>query len=334
MAQLEEIIYKCREGNSGAQTALYRLFSARMYGVCLRYAKDTGDAEDILQEGFLRVFTKIHQFEFKGSFEGWIRRIMVNTALEKFRKQDRLTPVEEMKIYESTEYVEETISSITAGDLMRIIQELPPRYRMVFNLFAIEGYSHQEISEMMNISEGTSKSNLSRARVILQKSVEENFGSDKKVAKKYTMTTENHFIDQLFKEKLGNFEQNPPVGLLDQINQKMVYQGKVRQMNQLKAVIGIAAAMVLIFMAGWFTMDHNQLVNNEIPQQIKQVDTPNQIVPEKNSCQSTGCQPAENYQGFHLSDNTGPINHNLFQRIPFQFSLLQPKKLLLQLSLL
>lgn len=183
MAQLEEIIYKCREGNSGAQTALYRLFSARMYGVCLRYAKDTGDAEDILQEGFLRVFTKIHQFEFKGSFEGWIRRIMVNTALEKFRKQDRLTPVEEMKIYESTEYVEETISSITAGDLMRIIQELPPRYRMVFNLFAIEGYSHQEISEMMNISEGTSKSNLSRARVILQKSVEENFGSDKKVAK-------------------------------------------------------------------------------------------------------------------------------------------------------
>lgn len=184
MAQLEEIIYKCREGNSGAQTALYRLFSAKMYGVCLRYAKDTGEAEDILQEGFLRVFTKINQFEFKGSFEGWMRRIMVNTALEKFRKHDRLYPVEEMKIYESTEFVEETISSITAGDLMRIIQELPPRYRMVFNLFAIEGYSHLEISEMMNISEGTSKSNLSRARVILQKSVEENFGSDKKVVKK------------------------------------------------------------------------------------------------------------------------------------------------------
>jgi RNA polymerase sigma-70 factor (ECF subfamily) len=184
VAQLEEIIYKCREGNSGAQTALYRLFSAKMYGVCLRYAKDTGDAEDILQEGFLRVFTKINQFEFKGSFEGWMRRIMVNTALEKFRKHDRLYPVEEMRIYESTEFVEETISSITAGDLMRIIQELPPRYRMVFNLFAIEGYSHQEISEMMNISEGTSKSNLSRARVILQKSVEENFGSEKKVSKK------------------------------------------------------------------------------------------------------------------------------------------------------
>jgi len=134
-----------------------------------------------MQEGFVRVFNKICQFEFKGSFEGWIKRIMVNTALEKFRKNDRLYPVEEMKIFESIEYVEETISSISANDLLRIIQELPPRYRMVFNLFAIEGYSHLEIAEMMNISEGTSKSNLSRARVILQKSVKEYFGEKKKL---------------------------------------------------------------------------------------------------------------------------------------------------------
>ena len=181
MAQLEEIIYKCREGNSGAQTALYHLFSSKMYGVCLRYSKDVSDAEDTLQEGFVRVFTKIGQFEFKGSFEGWMRRIMVNTALEKFRKHDRLYPVEEMKIYESTEWVEETISSISAGDLMKIIQELPPRYRMVFNLYAIEGYSHLEIGAMMNISEGTSKSNLSRARMILQKKVTENFGDENKI---------------------------------------------------------------------------------------------------------------------------------------------------------
>ncbi len=183
MAQLEEIIYKCREEDSGAQTSLYRLFSAKMYGVCLRYAKDSFEAEDILQEGFVRVFTKIRQYEFKGSFEGWMRRIMVNTALEKFRKHDRLYPIEEMKIYESTEWVDDTISSITADDLMRIIQELPPQYRMVFNLFAIEGYSHQEIGEMINISEGTSKSNLSRARVILQRKVAENFGTDKRMVK-------------------------------------------------------------------------------------------------------------------------------------------------------
>lgn len=179
MTQLEELIYKCRDGNSKAQTELYRLFSQRMYGVCLRYAKDNSDAEDILQEGFVRVFTKIRQFEFKGSFEGWMRRIMVNTALEKFRKNDRLYPVEEMKNYESTETVEETISSITADELMKIIQELPPRYKMVFNLYAIEGYSHVEIGEMMSISEGTSKSNLSRARMILQKRVTELFGTER-----------------------------------------------------------------------------------------------------------------------------------------------------------
>lgn len=179
VTQLEELIYKCRDGNSKAQTELYRLFSQRMYGVCLRYAKDNSDAEDILQEGFVRVFTKIRQFEFKGSFEGWMRRIMVNTALEKFRKNDRLYPVEEMKNYESTETVEETISSITADELMKIIQELPPRYKMVFNLYAIEGYSHVEIGEMMSISEGTSKSNLSRARMILQKRVTELFGTER-----------------------------------------------------------------------------------------------------------------------------------------------------------
>jgi RNA polymerase sigma factor (sigma-70 family) len=179
VTQLEELIYKCRDGNSKAQTELYRLFSQRMYGVCLRYAKDNSDAEDILQEGFVRVFTKIGQFEFKGSFEGWMRRIMVNTALEKFRKNDRLYPVEEMKNYESTEMVEETISSITADELMKIIQELPPRYKMVFNLYAIEGYSHLEIGEMMSISEGTSKSNLSRARMILQKRVTELFGTER-----------------------------------------------------------------------------------------------------------------------------------------------------------
>jgi len=179
VTHLDEIIYKCREGNSKAQSELYRLFSPKMYGVCLRYAKDTANAEDILQEGFVRVFTKIEQFEFKGSFEGWLRRIMVNTALEKFRKHDRLYPVEEMQIYEATEWVEETISSISAAELMVMIQELPPRYRMVFNLYAIEGYSHLEIGEMMNISEGTSKSNLSRARMILQKKVLGSYGSEK-----------------------------------------------------------------------------------------------------------------------------------------------------------
>ena len=179
MTNLEETIQKCASGDRKAQTALYNHFSSKMYGVCLRYSKDTTEAEDNLQDGFIRVFTKIKQFGFKGSFEGWMRRIMVNTSLEKFRKSNHLYPVEDMMVFESVQIAEETISTISTDDLMKIIQELPPRYRMVFNLYAIEGYSHQEIAILMNINEGTSKSNLSRARVILQKKVIDEFGLEK-----------------------------------------------------------------------------------------------------------------------------------------------------------
>lgn len=179
MTNLEETIRKCASGDPKAQSALYKHFASKMFGVCLRYSKDTGEAEDNLQDGFIRVFTKIDQFGFKGSFEGWMRRIMVNTALEKFRKNNQLYPVEDMIVFENVQIQEETISSISADDLMKIIQELPPRYRMVFNLYAIEGYSHQEIAKLMEINEGTSKSNLSRARVILQKKVIDEFGLEK-----------------------------------------------------------------------------------------------------------------------------------------------------------
>ena len=176
---LEETIRKCAKGDRKAQATLYNLFASKMYGVCLNYSRDTVEAEDNLHDGFIRVFTKISQYGFKGSFEGWMRRIMVNTSLEKFRKNNQLFPVEDMMVFESLHYTEETLSSISADELLKIIQELPPRYRMVFNLFAIEGYSHQEIAKLMEINEGTSKSNLSRARVILQRKVIENFGLEK-----------------------------------------------------------------------------------------------------------------------------------------------------------
>lgn len=179
MTNLEETIKKCASGDRRAQTALYNLFSSKMYGVCLRYSKDSTEAEDNLQDGFIRVFSKINQFGFKGSFEGWMRRVMVNTSLEKFRKNNHLYAVEDMVVFENVQVAEETISAISADDLLKIIQELPPRYRMVFNLYAIEGYSHQEIAKLMNINEGTSKSNLSRARVILQKKVIDEFGLEK-----------------------------------------------------------------------------------------------------------------------------------------------------------
>jgi len=184
VTDLEETIRKCASGDRKAQTMLYNRFAPIMYGVCLRYSRDNNEAEDNLQDGFIRVFMKIGQFGFKGSFEGWMRRIMVNTSLEKFRKHNHLYPVEDMLVFENVQIAEQTISAISAEDLLKIVQELPPRYKMVFNLYAIEGYSHQEIAGLMKITEGTSKSNLSRARAILQKKVIDEFGLGK-----HTVTT-------------------------------------------------------------------------------------------------------------------------------------------------
>lgn len=149
------------------------MLAPKMFGVCLRYAKDKTEAEDSLQEGFIKVFTHIKKFRHEGSLEGWVRRIMVNVSLEKFRKQNIMHPVEDISIYESQKFSEEIIDKISANELIELIQELPPRYKMVFNLFVMEGMNHKEISETMEISEGTSKSNLARARDILKRKVTE-----------------------------------------------------------------------------------------------------------------------------------------------------------------
>lgn len=167
----EQIIKACQKNRPDAQKKLYEQFSGKMFGVCLQYAKDYTEAEDILQDGFVKVFTKISQYNFKGSFEGWVRRIMVNCALERFRKQNLLYPVSNIHDYDSKMVVEDVLSEVSSKELLNVIQELSPQYKTVFNLYAIEGYSHQEISEMLKISVGTSKSNLSRARVILQDKV-------------------------------------------------------------------------------------------------------------------------------------------------------------------
>ena len=151
----------------------------KMFGVCLRYAKDSTEAEDCLQEGFIKVFTNIKKFRHEGSLEGWVRRIMVNVSLEKFRKQQMMHPVEDVSIYEQQNISDNIIEKITADELMVLIQELPPRYRMVFNLYVMEGMNHKEISETMEISEGTSKSNLARARDILKRKVTDIYGDIK-----------------------------------------------------------------------------------------------------------------------------------------------------------
>lgn len=171
MEELKNIINECASGNVRAQEKLYRMLAPKMFGVCLRYSKDRTEAEDNLQEGFVKVFSNIKSFRHEGSFEGWVRRIMVNVSLSKFRKQHVLYPVEDIGKYDSVQISDDILAKIGAEDLLGLIQQLPPRYRMVFNLYVMEGLNHREISEAMEISVGTSKSNLARARDILKRKV-------------------------------------------------------------------------------------------------------------------------------------------------------------------
>jgi RNA polymerase sigma-70 factor (ECF subfamily) len=182
LSDIKNIISGCLKGNRRDQELLYRRHAAKLYAVSLQYAGNDEEARDILQEGFIKIFENLVHYKYEGSFEGWIRRIIVNTALEKYRDKHYLYRVEDIyRIPEpDAEPDNEDYAGLEATDLLEIIRELPPKYRMVFNLFAIEGYSHKEISKMINISEGTSKSNLSRARVILQRRVSSYTGLKKK----------------------------------------------------------------------------------------------------------------------------------------------------------
>lgn len=179
LKELRQLIIDSAAGKAKAQTLLYRHLAPKMFGVCLRYSKDATEAEDNLQEGFLKVFEKIGSFRHEGSFEGWVRRIMVNVALERYRKEHLMHPVEDMSIYDGPELNDNIISEISANDLLKLVQELPPRYQMVFNLHVFEGLNHKEIADEMKISVGTSKSNLARARGILKEKVVKTFGEMK-----------------------------------------------------------------------------------------------------------------------------------------------------------
>jgi len=167
----EDLIKACKAGKRKYQEKLFRLYSEELFGLCLYYSRDQADAEDTLHEGFIKIFKNIKQYSFQGSFEGWMRRIMVNTALEKYRKGQHLQLLEEYPELNADAFDENAFSKLAAKDLLKMVQDLSPKYRMVFNLYAIEGYSHKEISEMLGISIGTSKSNLARARAVLQEKV-------------------------------------------------------------------------------------------------------------------------------------------------------------------
>lgn len=178
--QLDQIIKDCSKGKSKAQEILYVEFAPKMLGVCMRYSKDLAEAEDTLQDGFIKIFKSIKSYKFKGSFEGWMRRVMVNTALEKYRQNKKIQLVEEPIEIKEDDEDESSSSDISLDILLRMVQELPDRYRMVFSLYVLDGYPHNEIAEEMEISVGTSKSNLARARAILKVKVKEYLGKKEK----------------------------------------------------------------------------------------------------------------------------------------------------------
>ena len=169
---LDTLIKACIDGNRHSQSQLYDLFAPTMFVVCLRYSASREEAEEILQEGFLKVFEFIHQFRSEGTLEGWIRKIMVNCALQKYRSRHHLHAVANPEMPVSRDFCEEDIiSQLSVKELLIMVQSLPPTYRMVFNMHVFEGMKHKEIARHLGISEGTSKSNLYDARMILQKLV-------------------------------------------------------------------------------------------------------------------------------------------------------------------
>lgn len=169
---LERLIEQCVKQNAHAQSQLYKLYASKLFSLCLKYSKNYAEAEDNLHDTFITVFKKISQFKNKGSFEGWLKRIAINTALQRYRENVGVFDiVNEEQIEDSVIDIDD--DNISLDYLLKIIQELPDRYRLIFNLYVLDGYSHVEISELINISIGTSKSNLSRARAILKSKIED-----------------------------------------------------------------------------------------------------------------------------------------------------------------
>ncbi|WP_420401497.1 RNA polymerase sigma factor [Flagellimonas sp.] len=167
---INELIHNCKKGKRQAQAELYRKYSGILFGMCLKYSRNRTEAEDNLHDSFMTIFNKIDQYKFNGSFEGWIKRITVNTVLQKYRKEQYMDVVSE-NVGEEVE-VDTEQTDISLSTLLGYIQELPNKYRLTFNLYVLDGYSHKEISEMLGTSTGTSKSNLARAKMILREKIE------------------------------------------------------------------------------------------------------------------------------------------------------------------
>ena len=163
----KSLIKKAITNNREAQQLLFEEYSPKMLGVCRQYVKDLHHAEDLLLQGFLKVFTNLHRFKYEGSFEGWIRRIMVNTCITYLRKKNLIDLSDEDYVFNDS--ATESLENTSVEDIQKLIDQLPEGYKIVFNLYAIEGYKHSEIAEKLEISESTSKTQLFKARKLLQK---------------------------------------------------------------------------------------------------------------------------------------------------------------------
>jgi RNA polymerase sigma factor (sigma-70 family) len=169
--KLEKIIKGCIGGDKRCQEELYRLLSPGMYALCLQYASDTDEASDFMQEGFIRVFTRMDSYRWEGSFEGWVRKIMVNTALQTIRRKKQMFLLNEELTADSCYEVPSVQCELEKEDLLNMIRNLPVNQRIVFNLFVIEGYNHNEIASLTGMPENTSKSHLHRARIALKEMI-------------------------------------------------------------------------------------------------------------------------------------------------------------------
>lgn len=173
----QQLIDGCRKGKRQAQKELYETYSRRMMGVCLRYANDRETARDLLQDGFVKIFSSLDSFSGTGSFEGWMRKIFVNSALEYLRKADVMRETVDLdNTAELSDADSSAVSQMSEKELVALIGELPSGFRAVFNLFAIEGYSHKEIGEMLDITESTSRSQYTRAKQLLQRKINALYG--------------------------------------------------------------------------------------------------------------------------------------------------------------
>lgn len=171
LPHINDLLEGCKAGDQKMQELLYRQSASKMLAVCMRYARDRMEAEDTLQLGYIKVFQQVKEYRGDGSFEGWIRKIMVNTAIESYRKNLRTLQIVSIdEIYEQP-FAEFDFSRIAMQDLLGLIQQLADGYRIVFNMYIIEGYSHKEIAATLGISEGASKSQLSRSRAILREEI-------------------------------------------------------------------------------------------------------------------------------------------------------------------